>query len=97
MRVLFTKRENAPERMAAEAEIVFEATGSVFDGLKLVGFSVWKSPSDEAYVTFPARAFGMGGDRRYFDYIRSVDGTAEAVRTLKTWILDAFAEWERQQ
>jgi hypothetical protein len=29
----------------------------------------------EVYVTFPSRAFGAGSERRYFDYLRSVDGT----------------------
>ena len=59
-------------------------------GMKLVGFSLWRSPEGEVYVTFPSRAFGSGSERRFFDYLRSVDGTAEPVKRVKAWILDEY-------
>jgi hypothetical protein len=55
-----------------------------------VGFSLWRSPEGEVYVTFPSRAFGAGNERRYFDYLRSAEGTAGEVKRVKAWILDEF-------
>lgn len=88
MRVQFVTRENVPERLLREAEIVFEE--GPLANTRLVGFSVWRSQEGDLYVTFPSRAFGVGADRRYFDFLRSVDGTAEPVKRVKAWILDEY-------
>jgi hypothetical protein len=90
MRVVFVERDNAPERLVCEAEIVFEADAGPLAGMKLVGFSLWRSPEGEVYVTFPSRAFGTGSERRFFDFLRSVEGTAADARRVKEWILDEF-------
>jgi hypothetical protein len=60
--------------------------------MKLVGFCLWKSPEGEIYVTFPSRAFGAGQERRYFDYLRSVEGSAEKVKAVKQAIVSAHRE-----
>ena len=73
MRVVFVERDSAPERLVCEAEVVFEAEAGPLAGMKLVGFSLWRSPEGEVYVTFPSRAFGAGNERRFFDFLRSVD------------------------
>ncbi|MFI5183125.1 MAG: hypothetical protein ACHQNV_01905 [Vicinamibacteria bacterium] len=88
MRVQFMARENGPERLLCEAEVLFDEEPLV--GMKLTGFSLWKSPEGEVYVTFPARSFGAGGDRRFFDFLRSVDGAAAEVKRVKAWILEEF-------
>jgi hypothetical protein len=88
VQVHFVARENGPERLVTEAEIHFEE--GPLAGTKLVGFCLWQSPDGELYVTFPSRAFGAGAERRYFDYLRSVDGSAETVKRVKVWILDAY-------
>ena len=88
MQVQFVARENGPERLVTEAEVHFEE--GPLAGAKLVGFCLWRSPEGEVYVTFPSRAFGAGAERRYFDYLRSVDGTAETVKRVKAWILDKY-------
>jgi hypothetical protein len=106
MRVNFIENTNGPERMVCEAEIVFgdakeEWTGecptcgstSILRGMKLVGFSLWRSPEGEVYITFPSRAFGAGNERRYFDFLRSVEGVASDSKRIKAWIL---AEFQRQ-
>lgn len=90
MRVVFVERENAPERLVCEAEVVFEAGCGPLAGMKLVGFSLWRSPEGEVYVTFPSRAFGTGSERRFFDFLRSVEGTAADGKRVKAWILDEF-------
>ena len=89
MRVQFVQKENQPEKLVCEAEVLFEEEGPL-TGMKLVGFSLWRSPEGEVYVTFPSRAFGAGNERRYFDYLRSAEGTAADVKKVKAWILDEF-------
>jgi len=91
MKVQFVMRDSGPDRLVCEAELIFEQ-GSGLDGMKLTGFSLWRSPDGEVYVTMPSRAFGAGSERRYFDFLRSVEGTPEAGKALKAWIV---AEWER--
>jgi hypothetical protein len=88
MRVQFVRKDNGPERLVCEAEVVFEE--EPLTGMKLVGFSLWKSPDGEVYVTFPARAFGAGTDRKFFDYLRSVEGVQGEVKRVKAWILEEF-------
>jgi hypothetical protein len=90
MRVVFVERDSAPERLVCEAEVVFEAEAGPLAGMKLVGFSLWRSPEGEVYVTFPSRAFGSGSDRRFFDFLRSVEGTAADSKRVKAWILEQF-------
>ena len=90
MRVVFVEKENAPERLVCEAEVVFEGESGPLAGMKLVGFSLWRSPEGEVYVTFPARAFGSGSERRFFDLLRSVEGVAAEVKRVKAWILEQF-------
>ena len=92
MQVHFTDRENGPERLVCEAEIHFEE--GPLSGTRLVGFCLWKSPEGEVYVTFPSRAFGAGSERRFFDYLRAVDGTAETVKRVKAWLLAEYHKAE---
>ena len=90
MRVQFVERENGPERLVCEAEVVFDEVEAPLSGMKLVGFSLWRSPEGEVFVTFPSRAFGVGGERRYFDYLRSVEGGPAEGKRVKAWILEEF-------
>lgn len=89
MHVQFTNKENGPERLVCDAEVVFDEGGPL-GGLKLVGFSVWRAPDGELYVTFPSRAFGAGSERRYFDYLRGVEPGGADARRVKAWILDEY-------
>jgi hypothetical protein len=90
MRVNFVTRESAPERLVCEAEVLFETEAGPLAGMKLVGFSLWRSPEGEVYVTFPSRAFGVGNERRFFDYLRSIEGNGLDAKRVKAWILDEF-------
>jgi hypothetical protein len=90
MRVQFVERESGPERLVCEAELIFDEAEEPLTGMKLVGFSLWRSPEGEVFVTFPSRAFGAGGERRYFDYLRSVEGGAAEGKRVKAWILEEF-------
>jgi hypothetical protein len=88
MRVQFVHKESGPERLVCEAEVLFDE--EPLAGMKLVGFSLWRSAEGEVYVTFPSRAFGAGSDRRYFDYLRSTEGAGADVKKVKAWILDEY-------
>lgn len=88
VRVEFFAREGAPEKLVCEAEVLFEE--GVLAGMKLVGFSLWRGPDGEVYVTFPSRAFGLGAERRFFDYLRSAEGDPKVVKRVKEWILEEF-------
>jgi len=90
MRVNFVTRESAPERLVCEAEVLFETEAGPLAGMKLVGFSLWRSPEGEVYVTFPSRAFGVGNERRFFDFLRSIEGNGLDAKRVKAWILDEF-------
>jgi len=90
--IRFSHRNNGPERLLAEAEIVF--TDGLLAGCKLVGFCVWRGADDVARVTVPSRSYGLGGERRYFDLLRSnTPDNAIPVANVKAAILNAFAEW----
>jgi len=92
MRIQFVPKDSGPDRLVCEAELLFEES-SPLTGMKLVGFSLWKSPEGEVYVTFPSRAFGAGTDRRNFDFLRSTEGSVAESRRLKTWILDEYRQF----
>jgi hypothetical protein len=86
--VVFVYRPNSPRRLVCEAEVVF--SDGPLGGMKLVGFSLWRSPEGEVYVTFPSRAVGASTDRRFFDYLRSVEGNGADAKRVKAWIVDAY-------
>jgi hypothetical protein len=90
MNLVFLERENGPDRLVCDAELVFGSDAGPLAGMKLVGFALWRSPEGEVYVTFPSRAFGTGNDRKYFDFLRSVEGAAADAKRVKSWILEEF-------
>jgi hypothetical protein len=95
LQVVFDVRKDGPERLAAEASIVFGPECGPLAGMKLVGFSLWRSPEGEVYVTFPSRAFGTGNERHFFDYLRSTSaggGIAADQKRVKEWLLE---EWRK--
>ena len=88
MRVQFVEKVNGPERLVCDAEILFD--DGELAGMKLVGFSVWRGAEGDIYVTFPSRAFGTATDRKYFDYLRSIEPGAAGGRKVKDWILEVY-------
>ena len=82
---------NPPGKLA-DAELHF--TEGVLDGLKLIGFAIWERRTGNGRnVTFPARQYSVGGERRSFALLRPIaDATAqERVRDV---ILQTYAEYE---
>ena len=90
MRVVFVERTSGPERLVCDAEVVFEAEAGPLAGMKLVGFSLWRSAEGELFVSLPSRSFGVGGERRYFDLLRSVEAKSEDTRRVRDWILEQY-------
>ena len=85
-----------PAGKLADAELHFTDAAGPLAGLKLIGFSIWERRGGAGRnVTFPARQYSINGERRSFALLRPIVDVAgqERVRTL---ILDAFAEYERQ-
>ena len=84
---------NPPGKLA-EAEIHFE--DGYFQGLKLVGFSVWERRNGGGRnVTFPARQYSVNGERRSFSLLRPISDTAAQDR-LRDLILQAYRDHEEQ-
>jgi hypothetical protein len=90
VRIVFLEREGSPERLVCEAELVFGS--GLLAGMKLVGLSLCKTHEGELYVTFPSRAFGAGSERRFFDFLRSVEGDAAPAKAVKLAIVSAYRE-----
>jgi hypothetical protein len=88
MRIEFIDRENGPKNLIAEAEILFESEDGLLAGLKLVGFTLWRTEKGETSITVPSRTWGEPGDRRFFDFLRGGDGGVEALRKLKAAMRD---------
>ena len=95
MRIEFMDRENGPQNLIGEAEILFESEDGLLAGLKLVGFSLWRSEKGEPSVTVPSRAWGGPGERKFFDYIRAGEGGAEAVKRFKASICEQYRSRDR--
>ncbi len=90
MRVDFVTKENGPERLVCDAEVLFGEEAGPLAGMKLVGFSLWRGSEGDVFVSFPSRAFGAGSERRYFDYLRSGSGLASDAKRVKDWILEEY-------
>jgi hypothetical protein len=84
------EKGNPPGKLA-DAELHF--TEGVFEGLKLIGFTVWERRGGGRNVTFPARQYSVNGERRSFSLLRPiVDSTAQ--NRVRDLILQAYTEFE---
>jgi hypothetical protein len=86
--------ETNPRNKLADAELHFE--GGELDGLKLIGFAVWKRRDGNGLnVTFPARQFTFHGERRDFALLRAIDDP-KAQDHVRELVIRAYAEHEQQ-
>ena len=87
--------KGAPHGKLADAEVHFSE--GAFDGMRLVGFSVWERKSGVGRnVTFPARTYSVNGERRNFALLRSISGDGNAQNAIRDLVLQAYAEFESQ-
>ena len=75
----------------ADAEIHFGE--GLLAGLKLMGFTIWERRPGMRTVTFPARQYVVGGNRRSFALLRAIGETAPQDR-LRQAVLQAYAAYE---
>jgi hypothetical protein len=87
------EKGNPPGKLA-DAELHFSE--GPFNGLRLVGFSVWERRGGSGRnVTFPSRQYSVNGERRSFALLRPInDSTAQS--KIRELILEAFQEFEEQ-
>src|SRR5512145_587359 len=94
VKIVPNDKANPPGKLA-DAELHF--TEGVLDGLKLIGFSVWERRTGTGRnVTFPARQYTVGGERRSFALLRPTAGDATAQERVRELILQAYAEYEEK-
>lgn len=85
--------ESNTRNKLADAEIHF--SGGVLDGLKLIGFAIWKRRDGNGVaVTFPARQFTFHGERRDFPLIRGIEDP-KAQDQVRELVIRAYAEHEQ--
>ena len=83
---------NTPPGKLADAELHFE--GGELDGLKLIGFAVWRRREGPGQnVTFPARPFVVSGEKRNFALLRAIEDRSAEDR-VRQLVLQAYAEQE---
>lgn len=93
VRITLNEKNNPPGKLA-DAELHF--TEGILEGLKLIGFGIWERRSGSGRnVTFPARQYTVGGERRSFALLRPVTGDAAAQERVRELILQAYAEFEQ--
>ena len=78
----------------ADAELHF--TAGELDGLKLIGFSVWKSRGGKApSVSFPTRQYRIGDERRTYALLRPIADVSAHDR-VRDLVLEAYTRFERE-
>jgi hypothetical protein len=88
--VQFVPRENGPEKLVMEGELVFGPEYEHLHGMKLVGFSYWRGAEGDIYPTLPSRSFGIASERKYYDYLWSADGSSDRYKQFKQFLLNEF-------
>jgi hypothetical protein len=84
-----------PPSKLADAELHF--AGGELDGLKLIGFSLWERRGGHGRsVSFPGRQYRIGDERRTFALLRPI-ADVSAQERVRDLVLEAYAEYERQQ
>jgi len=98
MTIRITPNDNksaAPAGKLAEAELHF--SDGPLGGLKLIGFTIWERRTGNGRnVTFPARQYTVGGERRSWALLRPTGGDPASQNALRELILQAYAEFEEK-
>jgi hypothetical protein len=85
---------STPVGKLADAELHFH--DGPLAGLKIIGFAIWERRGGSGCnVTFPARQYAAGGERRSFALLRPIadDEQRDRIRGL---ILEAYLEYEKR-
>ena len=92
VKILRNERQT-PAGKLADAELHF--SGAPLDGLKLVGFAIWRRRDGRGCsVTFPARTFTGHGAKTNFALLRAIDDP-KAQDQVHELVSRAYAEHEQ--
>ncbi len=92
VKIIRNERQKPPDKLA-DAELHF--SGEPLDGLKLIGFAIWRPRDGRRYsVTLPARPFTVNGDRTNFALLRAIDDP-KAQNQVRELVTRAYAEHEQ--
>ena len=81
-----------PLNKLADAELHFR--GGVLDGMKLIGFAVWRKRGRAGrHVILPSREFTVAGRRQRYALLRP-SGEPSAQNGIRDAVLDAYAACE---
>jgi hypothetical protein len=82
--------DNAPAALLAEVEIPIRE--GALAGMKVTGITVWRKKDDpgHVFVSFPARAYEVAGETRFWEHVRAGNGDAKTVASVRERILDAY-------
>src|SRR6476619_4404746 len=94
IRIVPNDKGNPPGKLA-DAEL--HGLEGLLGGMKLIGFGIWERRGSSGYnVTFPARQYSVGGERRSFALLRPVsDATAQ--NRIRDLILQAYGAYEAEK
>jgi hypothetical protein len=85
---ILPNERHTPAGKLADVELHFE--GGPLDGLKLIGFAVWRRRDGNGFsVTFPARQFTVHGEKRNFALLRAIDDP-NAQNHVRELVLQAY-------
>jgi hypothetical protein len=91
---ILRNERNTPPGKLADAELHF--SGGELDGLKLIGFAVWRRRDGVGQnVTFPARQFTVHGEKRSFALLRAI-GDPSVQDRVRELVLQAYAASEEE-
>lgn len=92
VKIIRNERQKPADKLA-DAELHF--SGEPLDGLKLVGFAIWRRRDGRGYsVTFPARPFTLHGDKTNFALLRAIDNP-KAQDQVRELVIRAYSECEQ--
>ena len=96
MTVKITPNDNGnPAGKLADAELHFG--DGPLEGLRLIGFAIWERRGGVGRnVTFPARQYTVGGERRSYALLRPVADVNKQDR-IRELILEAYADYEASE
>jgi hypothetical protein len=87
VKITSNDRGTTPTKLA-DAELHF--TGGELDGLKLIGFSVWRRRNGNGRtVSFPGRQYRIGDERRTFAVLRPIADVSAQDR-VRDLVLEAY-------
>ena len=92
---IIPNEKGIPAGKLADAELHFDPNDPILGGLKLIAFAIWERRGGGGRnVTFPARVYSVGGEKRSFSILRPT-GDLQTQDVVRDLVLQAYAEYEK--